>query len=167
MTTFPDLIVIADKLMQENPQTLQAWDVRTLAIWFREGCRCAYCGRDMLQDREHMYNWQCLDHVLPVAKYERFEHYLGNRALACAPCNFLKLAWDPNKESPGDGQLIPDDADSISESQLSELIERTRRHLALHREQLNQSFRAEKDLMLATMPKLLRPAAGKGAAAGG
>ena len=101
---------------------LQRWHATSLAIWLREGCRCAYCGRDMLGDRDFARSYYEHDHVLPVKDYPQFEDAQGYRVLACRACNSLKSIWDPNKQSKGDPPIVADDAKEVSPEQLRELV---------------------------------------------
>lgn len=64
-------------------------------MWLRDGGRCVYCNRDLLEFRRTAYHDQCKEHVLPARKYKI--HDWWNLVLSCRECNSLKGQYDPNK----------------------------------------------------------------------
>jgi hypothetical protein len=140
----------AQEIIKNNP-SMHAWADLTLAIWLREGCKCIYCGRDMLQDRDVAYNWQCLEHVLPKGKYPQLANCEDNWVLACNPCNAFKYAWDPNKQSRDGRQIVDDHATSVTPEQRSELIARASRYVRSRRTPLESQFVDEKAAIKAAL----------------
>lgn len=72
------------------------WGEADLVIWLRDGCRCVYCGRDMLSDRGIAYCLYHYDHLLPVSnpKYSNLSNAIWNKVLACKACNSWKHTFD-------------------------------------------------------------------------
>lgn len=147
--SFSELESMCVRLIKENPALrVEKWHPISLAIWLREGCRCAYCGRDMLSDRDFARHYYEHDHVLPVKNYPQFEHAESYRVLACRACNSLKSTWDPNKDSQGDPPILAGDAKEISPEQLRELVNRTKKHLRKTRFTYECAFSSEKAVIL-------------------
>ncbi len=109
------------------------WPLRTLEIWLRDECKCVYCERNMIENREITYFCSSLDHLLPVHKYEPLKDEAWNQVLACRNCNGLKGKFDPAKDG------IPTD----KEHRL-ELIEHTKGYIAKRKEHWEAVFAREK-----------------------
>lgn len=86
------------KVKDAKTKTLQNWPLEHLVIWLRDNCRCVYCGRDMLEDRDITYFLYSYDHVLPVTRFPNLEQALWNRVLACRGCNTWKGDFDPSQD---------------------------------------------------------------------
>jgi hypothetical protein len=116
------------------------WSPAALEIWLRDGCRCVYCDRDMLESRDTTYYFWCAEHVLPVHKYEHLKHAVWNQVLSCHPCNQLKHRFDPAY----DGTLA-------DEANLSTFIERARAHIEKRKVEMEALFVHEAKLLRDSM----------------
>src|SRR5579859_6300175 len=77
-------------------RNMGTWSAETLVMWLECDCRCVYCDRDMLQDRDIAYFFSHSDHLLPKSKYPQLADDPTNRVLSCKACNTLKGDWDPS-----------------------------------------------------------------------
>ena len=75
----------------------QTGDHRHVRMWLRAGCRCEYCGEELLTDLVRMMSTQ-RDHLLPWSKYPEFREIDDNWVLACYCCNQIKRNYDPLQE---------------------------------------------------------------------
>jgi HNH endonuclease len=121
------------------------WAPRVREIWLRDECKCVYCARDMIENREIAYFFSSMDHLLPVHKYKDLKDQFWNQVLACRNCNGLKGRFDPAKNG------IPKD-----EEHRPELIEHAREYIARRKKELEAVFVVEKQMLedaLASYPK--------------
>jgi HNH endonuclease len=75
----------------------QGWYPDTARVAARAGFRCEYCDRDLLKSVDDYEAFQ-IDHVWPRSRScpEGLEvDGVGNKALACRPCNFFKGVMEP------------------------------------------------------------------------
>jgi 5-methylcytosine-specific restriction endonuclease McrA len=130
----------AAELLRTQKSILKNWPLQDLTIWLRDGCRCVYCDRDMLHDRDITYCLYNYDHVLPVRKYPALENARWNRVLACRGCNSWKATFDPADSG------IP-----ATEELRDKLIERARKYVQEQRVPAEALFAKEQELLRATL----------------
>lgn len=75
----------------------------------RDGARCRYCGKDLLQDFDAFANMH-LDHLKPASAAGANDD-VWNRVSACGVCNHLKWRFDPSP----DGPVTPETFDACVE----------------------------------------------------
>jgi hypothetical protein len=126
----------AVQLLAVNKASLKNWPLSDLTIWLRDDCRCVYCGRDMLQDRDVTYCLYSYDHVLPVKKYPSLESASWNRVLACRGCNAWKSSFDPSDAGLGATEEFRD-----------RLIERARLYVQEQRRPAEALFAEEREII--------------------
>jgi HNH endonuclease len=134
------------------------WSIETLTTWLECDCRCAYCGHDMLQNRDIAYFFSHSDHILPQCKHPQLGDAPSNRVLSCKACNTMKRDWDPN--SKGEVVIEPTRNQLTSEERLR-FIARTREWLGPLRARNEKQFNIEKEAIEKCLPK---PSATLGAA---
>ena len=100
-----DYVAIAAELRKQPP--LKHWGEQDLPRWLRDGCKCAYCGRDLLESFETAYYNSAYDHLLPKSTYKALESNDLNLVLCCWPCNKMKATWDANNWSRGGARQVP------------------------------------------------------------
>lgn len=59
--SFDELLRVAEGMCKANSSFMHRWHPNTLAVWLRYKCKCAYCDRDLLEDRAIAYFFS--DHV--------------------------------------------------------------------------------------------------------
>jgi hypothetical protein len=96
---------IARTLMQETFMT-PGWSEDSLVVWLRDGCRCVYCYKDMLQSYDVLFYDSAFDHLLPRKVYPSLEERDWNRVLACRACNTIKHAYDPSLGQASESVLL-------------------------------------------------------------
>jgi hypothetical protein len=133
---------VAESVMQEACMRPD-WGVRDLAIWLRDGCRCVYCGKDMLESYDAVFYGGSLDHLLPKGEYREIEDVDWNRVLSCRACNTIKNIFDPNKT----GDLYLKGTKSISDSARYALIDRVKAFIDEKRLPKDR-FHQQRDLIL-------------------
>lgn len=139
---------IARQLIAEHGDVLTPdWYENTLAIWLRDGCRCVYCGFELLQDRRFAYHFYSMDHLLPKKKYPALEHDFTNRVLTCGSCNRVKLQWDPNQA----GEIVCDGRRPITDEQRRILVRRVIDYLAEWNAGRDARFDMERALVLGAL----------------
>ena len=97
-----DYLAIAEELLCSNDGFLRSntsWDAYTLAQWLEDGCKCVYCGKEMMESYDTAYRGSCRDHLLPVKTYEELANEPWNRVLSCVTCNGFKGVFDPNEKA--------------------------------------------------------------------
>src|SRR5215831_13655747 len=112
---------ISAELLNKHPKALKNWKPKWhLEIWLRDECRCVYCGRNLLQDRDITYFFYCYDHLLPKEKekYAALRTETWNKVLACRACNSWKSTFDPA------GEDVP-----ATEEYKDKLIERAKKYI--------------------------------------
>jgi 5-methylcytosine-specific restriction endonuclease McrA len=129
--------VVACDLMR-NDFMQKGWAVSTLASWLRQGCKCTYCGCDMLQSRDFAYFWQCADHILPQGKYPDLASSEWNMVLACSSCNRIKGQMDPNKSG---GPVYTDQP--LEQEQVATLVSRARKYIEDRRKELDLVYQQQ------------------------
>jgi hypothetical protein len=150
-----DYLHIAEDLVRK--EFMKQWDARTLAIWLRDGCRCAYCGKDMLSCRDTVIFGSSLDHLLPIAKYPELDQVSWNSLLACAACHSRKQNWDPNTAD-GYSPVYVKDGRAPADPDRYELVTRARSYLTSQKLPEKANFEKERDLILRTLRTLgMRP----------
>ena len=97
--TFDEWLQIAEQMLKDNA-FMHRWAPHTLAVWLRNGCKCAYCDRDLLESRAITYFFSDRDHILPKSKYPSLVSDPNNLVPACAACNTVKGDWDGDREAP-------------------------------------------------------------------
>ena len=150
-----DYLHIAEDLVRK--EFMKQWDPPTLAIWLRDGCRCAYCGKDMLACRDTASFGSSIDHLLPKAKYPELEHVSWNCLLACSGCHARKQDWDPNLAE-GYSPVYVRSGRALADPDRYELVTRTRSYLSTQKLPEKANFEKERDLLLRTLRTLgMRP----------
>jgi hypothetical protein len=121
-----DCLAISTELRKQPP--LKHWGEHDLPRWLRDGCKCVYCDRDLLESYETAYYDSAYDHLLPKSAYKELESHDLNLVLCCWPCNKMKASWDANKWSregkPQDA--VYDISKPFDELMRTTLIERVR-----------------------------------------
>jgi len=146
---------IANDLVQK--EFMKQWDPLTLAIWLRDGCRCAYCGKDMLECRETAVFNSTIDHLLPVTLYPELEHVRWNRLLACYACSARKREWDANT-APGYPTVYVRGSCTLADPDRYELVARARSYLVTKKLPEKAQFEKERDLIVRALRTLgMRP----------
>jgi 5-methylcytosine-specific restriction endonuclease McrA len=146
-----DYLHIAEDLVSKD--FMKQWDSRTLAIWLRDACRCAYCGKDMLSCPDTVSFGSRIDHLLPVAKYPELEHVGWNCLLACSACHARKQDWDPNI-SDGYAPVYARGSQTLADPDRYELVTRARSYLTTQKLPAKANFEKERDLILRTLRTL-------------
>lgn len=126
----------AAKKLVKNPTFRANWSPLTLEVWLRDGCKCVYCGRDMLESRDITYYFWCAEHLLPVHKHEHLKDAIWNQVLGCRACNQLKQRFDPaNDGTPAD------------EAHKTIFIERAKAHIEMRKAEVQEHFISEARLL--------------------
>ena len=150
-----DYLHIAEDLVHK--EFMKHWDPRTLAIWLRDGCRCAYCGKDMLSCRDTVSFGSSIDHLLPIVTYPELEHVAWNCLLACSACHARKQDWDPNS-CDGCSPVYTRGSRALADPDRYELVTRARSYLTTQKLPEKANFEKERDLILRTLRTLgMRP----------
>jgi hypothetical protein len=122
--------------LARNPTLRGNWSRQTLELWLRYECRCVYCGRDMLENRDITYYFWCAEHVLPVHKYGYLKDAIWNQVLACRTCNQLKQRFDPAS-----------DGTPTDEAHMTILVENAKAHIESRRAEVQLNFNLEAKLL--------------------
>ncbi len=146
-----DYLHIAEDLVRK--EFMKQWDPQTLAIWLRDGCRCAYCGKDMLACRDTVSFGSSIDHLLPIASYPELADVSWNCLLACAACHARKQDWDPNT-SDGYSPVYARGSQTLADPDRYELVTRARSYLTTQKLPEKANFEKERDLILRTLRTL-------------
>lgn len=137
---------LAKQLLSDEAMKRTSWFVDTLAMWLRDGCKCFYCRRDMLESYDVAYYAGSRDHLLPVSQYEELGSTGWNLVLACRTCNGLKGDWDPNVRP--DGSLIyARGTRSITDQERAELVQRSMGFIKRKRNDRELLFQKERELI--------------------
>ena len=148
-----DYLAIAENLIHDERMKMTPWDVRTLAIWLRDECKCVYCQRDMLESFDTTYYAWSFEHLLPRSKYPELDHASWNMMLACRACNGLKHEWDPNTPDSNTAPLYVKGSQPTEEER-SVLIERAKTHVSEKRRIREALFPTERKLILQKLQSL-------------
>jgi hypothetical protein len=93
--SFDELQRVAERMWKDNFFFMYRWSPETLAVWLRHNCKCVYCDRDLLENRDIAYFFSDREHVLPKSKYPSLEFDPNNIVVACAACNTIKGRLEP------------------------------------------------------------------------
>jgi hypothetical protein len=135
---------VARDLHPEFKRLGSEWYQESIILCLRHDGECAYCGLDLLSSHGICYHLWCLDHLLPQAKYPGLKDHPENHILACKPCNSIKGAFDPNKDTQidfGTGELTI--------AQRTQLLQIAKAHVGAQKTGLEAVFKEQL--------KLLRP----------
>lgn len=149
---------IAEKLMSE-PFMTPGWSQEDLFLWLRDGCRCVYCDRDMLESYDTLFYQSGYDHLLPQKDYPGLVNCKWNKVLACRPCNTIKHTFDPSRRV-ANPKLYSADSPP-NESERLELIARAKEYIEQMGSQCRANFPKQKSLIV----KYLRPSESRSMAA--
>ena len=142
---FDELQRVAERMWKDNFFFMYRWSPETSAVWLRHNCKCVYCDRDLLENRDIAYFFSDREHVLPKSKYPSLEFDPNNIVVACAACNTIKGDWNPNGQMP----LVEYDVQHLTDSQREELVTRSRHYVEMKKAETEPEFRQEKELILA------------------
>jgi hypothetical protein len=87
---------IATALRNDAPYFNGGWNFNALQAFIRDGGRCVYCGRALL-DTYGVAKTATVDHLLPRSAYPERGWNVDNLVPACAECNHVKLHYDPSE----------------------------------------------------------------------
>ena len=87
-----ELLRIALALRTEADYFSAGWNINFLQAFIRDGGRCVYCGRDVMDE----FCVACGDHLLPKGVYPALAQNIDNLVAACAHCNVVKKDYDPS-----------------------------------------------------------------------
>ena len=105
--------------------------------------RCAYCGQDLLVDRQGYATAQ-IDHLLPQASYPEYTDEQDNWVLSCNLCNHTKRDWDPLKDRRAANPLVLLRDDKLR----ARLIAGCRTHIRNQRaEEVDEEWRTVKKIL--------------------
>jgi hypothetical protein len=156
-----DYAQIAAKLKEAEPLKLKHWRQHDLVRWLRDGSRCVYCGKDMLESYATAYYNYTYDHLLPRSVYPELEGIDWNNLLSCCACNSIKNAWNPNVQSrlpeiysAGSGTITPEG--------IAELLQRAKSYVNQKRIELDARFEEEQQVLRGVLQSLHSSAAASG-----
>lgn len=86
------LLGIAMSLKKRTPYFKSGWNINVLQAFIRDGDRCVYCGRELL----NQFCVACGDHLLPRRLYPQLVDSVDNLVPACTHCNRIKQEYDPS-----------------------------------------------------------------------
>lgn len=93
MTVQDELLRIAVALTKSSPYFSSGWNITFLQAFIRDGGRCVYCGRDVMNE----FCTASGDHVLPKQIYPDLSKDVDNLVPACGHCNRMKSVYDPSE----------------------------------------------------------------------
>jgi len=140
---------VAAKLLRHEVMKQTSWSVETLAIWLRDGCKCVYCDRDMLESYDVAYYAESRDHLLPISRYEELGSTGWNLVLACRTCNGLKGDADPNMSE--DPLIYTKGTRLITDKEREELLQRATDIIRKKRNDRERLFQKERELILGSL----------------
>jgi hypothetical protein len=143
-----DHLSLATEMMQTAVLRQTTWNAATLAFWLRDGCRCVYCERNMLESYDTAYYNSTVDHLLPVSTFPELQNVEWNRVLACRACNGFKGAWDANVPL-----LYVKGTQTITADDRQVLFERAKGFVADKRRTREELFKQEHALVLAELQR--------------
>lgn len=149
-----DCLTIADELLFSNNGFLRrntSWDAYTRAQWLEEGCKCVYCGKDMMESYDTAYRGSCRDHLLPVKIYEELANEPWNRVLSCVTCNGFKGVFDPNEKAK---VYVKGSRQPITRSQRLDLMKIAQEYVQSERAVREAIFKKEKELIVQRLQTL-------------
>jgi 5-methylcytosine-specific restriction endonuclease McrA len=146
----------AKEVMHTAIMRQTSWNLATLTMWCRDGCRCVYCGKYMLESYDTAYFSSEVDHLLPVSRYPELDAVPWNRVLTCSTCNNLKLNWDANQD-----EIYAAGSTEMDAGRRTLLLDRAQRFVAAKRSGRERLFEQERALIEAILPSV------SGATAGG
>jgi len=130
MTKKDELLRIATALRKGSPHFSSGWNIGFLQAFIRDGGRCVYCGKEVMDE----FCVACGDHLLPKRLYPSLSENVDNLVPACANCNSIKKDYDPS-DGKGSGMVL---TEAIRES----LIEKGKALITERKNQYLQDFRA-------------------------
>ncbi len=135
---------IAENL--RNNECLKHWRLLWLVVWLRDGCRCVYCGKDMIECYETTYYTYAHDHLLPKSDYPELESTEWNLVLSCSACNTIKSTFDPNRYTSDGSEQTPiyQQGQAPTEPDRAVLLQRARDYIALQKRPYRGRFENER-----------------------
>ena len=97
MSCEKELETIANDLRKNAIYFKDGWHRNALQAFIRDGGCCAYCGKQLMETYG-VSKTATIDHLLPRCKYRDRGWDVDNLVPACAPCNRIKLDYDPSDE---------------------------------------------------------------------
>lgn len=121
-----------------------------LEVWLRDEGRCAYCGRNMLQERDIAYFFYHYDHVLPKKRHPTLQDAIWNKVLACHACNVWKQDFDPSSGgTPGTKKYLGNIP--ATEEYRDQLIERAKGYIQEQKGPAEASFAGEREVITSAL----------------
>jgi len=129
--------------LRSDPTFALDWALPALDMWLRYGCRCAYCGADMIANRDVAWFASTTDHLLPQGTYSEYANASWNWVLCCRACNSYKGTFDP---SGGKGL-----EDARPEEVVVIWLEASKSYVVAKRRGLELAFARQKERLLEVM----------------
>jgi hypothetical protein len=140
---------MATRILHKHGPILKNWRPQWhLEIWLRDECRCVYCRRNLLQERDIAYFFYHYDHILPQSRHPALQDAIWNKVLACHACNVWKHEFDP---SFGGFGITRTEAIPPTEEYRDKLIERARIYIQVQKGPEEALFAQEREIIIAAL----------------
>jgi HNH endonuclease len=113
---------IANALRKDAPYFNIGWNFNALQAFIRDGGRCAYCGKPLLETYG-VSKTATADHLLPRSTYPERGWNVDNLVAACGECNRIKHHYDAS-EGKGKDLVITEEVRLSLVGKAKEEIER-------------------------------------------